>query len=127
MYYLYLGHKKRIPRLNNHMNLLPLSRAQYGMLLALNDYKPIYIRGPIYSGKTSLVKMLSVRLGRLLVSVPNLIVGSMTIAISRGLFYYEELPIVAGLENGNLIDGQVYLTGLDKSSVTRWPYYVVNL
>ena len=38
------------------------------MLMALNDYKPVYIRGPIYSGKTTIVKMLSVRLGRLLVN-----------------------------------------------------------
>jgi deoxyadenosine/deoxycytidine kinase len=42
------------------------------MFMALNDYKPIYIRGPIYSGKTTIVKMLSVRLGRLLVTLSTL-------------------------------------------------------
>ncbi len=37
------------------------------MFMALTDYKPIYIRGPIYTGKTTVVKTMSIRLGRLLV------------------------------------------------------------
>jgi hypothetical protein len=37
------------------------------MFMALNEFKPIYLRGPIYTGKTTIVKTMSVRLGRLLV------------------------------------------------------------
>ena len=48
--------------------LISFHRAQYAMFMALTDYKPIYIRGPIYTGKTTVVKTMSIRLGRLLVN-----------------------------------------------------------
>jgi dynein heavy chain len=42
-------------------------KSQFAMFSSLHEYKPIYLKGPIYSGKSSSVTELAFRLGRLLV------------------------------------------------------------
>ena len=42
-------------------------RAQYAMFNALHEYKPIYLKGSVFSGKSAIVSELAFRLGRLLV------------------------------------------------------------
>ena len=42
-------------------------KAQFAMFMSLHEYKPIYLRGSIYSGKSSCITELAFRLGRYLV------------------------------------------------------------